>query len=183
MKFLPTLLAFFLLAAAPTPKVITNTLKSTVTIITVNKDHRMGCTGFVVDIQTVITAKHCIPIVDGDEVFVDGKLSRVVKSNDELALLRIEPSKPPLDIRKEKANIGEYVWALGYAYGELAVYERNIAGVYEGWVLTNGKFTDGMSGGPVVDEDGNVVGLIQASDTERGYISSAKDIREFTGIK
>jgi len=66
------------------------------------------------------------------------------------------------------------------------VFTRSVAGFFQEDesgepldILLDGPIANGMSGGPVVDEKGKVVGINQVSDGTSGGICSAREIREF----
>jgi S1-C subfamily serine protease len=147
----------------------------------------LRCSGFVVGIAYVITAGHCKPPANTD-IYVDGKPSRVVKQSDEFILLSIEPSsKPVLQIRKSRLIIGEPAVSIGFAYGgPIQAFRRN-ASQYCGCgysdsdhLVLDGIIAPGMSGGPVVDEDGKVVGLNQADiDGILAVACTSEEIKDF----
>lgn len=149
------------------------------------------CSGFVVGIAYVITAAHCKAPANTD-IYVDGKPSRIIKQNDEFLLLSIEPnSKPLLQLRKSRLNIGEPVATFGYAFGgPLQTYRRN-ASQYCGCgysdvdhLFLDGPTSPGMSGGPVIDSDGRVVGLNQAiMENLLGVACTADEIKDFLNGK
>lgn len=145
------------------------------------------CTGFSVGIIWVLTAKHCLP--EGNEdVFVDGKIARVIKKNDALALLEVPVSKYPiLEIRKTRLKIGEPVTTFGYAYGgpDALALRRNVAVYCEcnfadtDHLIMDNPIAKGMSGGPVIDETGRVVGLNQAGTNEVSIACPGEELLKF----
>lgn len=174
MKILaPILLSLVLLmplAAAPKPapdlpSLMNRVERSLVQVVFQADEQRQhSCTGFIVDAAKglVLTAEHC---VEKDENYVNGLLSDVIKKDSHLALLKV-PSMmgPPLDIRKDKLERGEQVIAMGWGYGILGgslrmVYNSN----YDGELILDGALSPGMSGGPIVDMEGKVVGVSQAA--------------------
>jgi S1-C subfamily serine protease len=169
--------------AATRIDIIDRTVRSMVRLsYQLNEEETYTCTGFVVNAARgwVLTAKHCIT-EDGEGMFVDGQPSTVVGQNDSFAMLTITPmTKPPLDIRKEKLNLGDDVLSIGYGYGELMVFMRQVAGFHAGDVALNGLLAPGMSGGPVVDMNGRVVGLNQADyQMIIGVLCGQDEIRDF----
>ena len=183
-KFIALFAAVLVLAAlAPKPSDITRSM------VQITYGDRQFCTGFVVSASrgVAVTADHCIP-APGGEIFVDGKPSEVLKVARGIALVSVETmTKPSLSIRMTKPELGTPVTGYGYGYGDLMVIRRNVSGFKAfgldlrgaNIVAVDGPFVDGMSGGPLVDDDGRVVGVIQASDHRSfavGISSSGLDI-------
>jgi V8-like Glu-specific endopeptidase len=143
------------------------------------------CTGFAVGIVWVLTAEHCAP--DGIDITVDGAPARVVKKNGMLALLQVESGRyRVLEVRKDRPKVGDRTSTVGFIYGmpELTIY-RNVAGYCkcdfgdDENMLMDAPAGPGMSGAPVLDERGKVVGIHQASKGIIGFETTGKDISEF----
>lgn len=165
-----TLFALFMFAAS-----LTSPLRSIVFI----QDSEGACSGFVVDASKgwVLTAAHCL---GGDNLTVDQVPSYPIRQNDMLALIAIEPqTKPPLDIG-DGVKLGEPVNSYGWAYGQfLTLLSRHVAGFVKGDVILDNPIVAGMSGGPVLNQEGKVVGINQASTDRLAMVCGAKEIREF----
>lgn len=149
-------------------------------------EKQMRCSGFVVDASRglAITAEHCI--VDNQiALLVDDLPSEVVRTSEWLALVKV-PSmvKPPLKIAKKRPDLSVPTWGLGWAFGlKFLVLERAVAG-YDGTdLVVGGAFIEGMSGGPVVNDRGEVVGVIQGGVPAAAWLSGPDEIREFLGAK
>ncbi len=138
----------------------------------------MRCTGFAVGLTQAITAEHCIGNMN--EIRLNTYPARVVKSNDDFALLEIvEPALKPLPLAKT-AMPGEDVLTVGFAKGQsLIVYRRLVAGFADGSLILDGPITPGMSGGPVLNMAGEVIGLNQATLPDRGFACPVNEIRNF----
>jgi hypothetical protein len=141
------------------------------------------CAGFVVDTTRgrVMTAQHCVP-ADGQNILVDGLPTEVVAENGLFALLSYPPlKKPVLELRKDKPDYAEPVLATGYGMGMLMTMVRYVAAFDEADVGVDGAFIPGMSGGPVVDSQGRVVFIIQASanGAPLGVGCSSEEMRAF----
>jgi hypothetical protein len=185
MKHLPALVAaLILLACAPSSRIPESIV--TVQWQTENDKGELetyNCTGFAVTLASVLTAEHCVPPVKSNaDVLVDGKQSRILKRDEAMALLSMEPmSKLPLPIADSKRRvIGERLWSWGHAYsGPLMVIGRLVAGYDGEHLIVDGPIAQGMSGGPIVNDAGEVVGINQATSAALGIACTAKEIRDF----
>lgn len=143
------------------------------------------CTAFITSYSAgeALTAAHCVE-TDGEDLYADGRATEVLKQNKNFALIRVEAEgKPPLTIRKEEAVIGEEVRSFGYAWGKLNVFTRHISSFLDNDPIFDAPLAPGMSGGPVVDAKGEVVGVNQASNAVIGVASGVKEIRHFLKLK
>lgn len=184
---LVSILAFLLICLPDSPSasqsVIDKTIRSIVEIeFAVDGEQTHVCTGFVVDAARgqALTARHCV----GNELTVDGQVSEVIKADETLALVKVPAMrKPPLEIRKKSISLGERVWSLGFGYGKMKVFSRAISGWVIKDVILDGPLAPGMSGGPIVDKDGKVVGVNQASNQVLGIGCGYLEIRAFLTAK
>lgn len=123
-----------------------------------------SCTGFVVDATRgwVLTAKHCINPDANGGTFVGGELRRILRSDAFFALIEIpRMAQPPLTIRAKRPSIGEPVVTLGYGFGILTLLSGIVAAFNDDDLAIDVGLIPGMSGGPIVDAYGEVVGLNQ----------------------
>lgn len=136
----------------------------------------------------VLTAEHCVS--DNGKlvpVDVDGVRATLLKVSADLVLLSVpDLDKPSIAFRKEHATMGEVTYAFGFGYGRPTVLMRPII-----WLVTyhnnndqeelvvDGPFINGMSGGPVVDADGNMLGVVQKSNPALGFASGPDIIKAF----
>ena len=176
---------------APTPSVISKTSESLVRISfdftdADGEEVSQRCTGFKVGLTWVVTADHCIPPEDVKaDTLVDGRPSRIVRHKGDLVLLEVPlDSKPILQVVKTDPPLGTPVTAIGYAWAtSLHVFHRVVAGYQQGWIIVDGAVAPGMSGGPVIDESGKVVGLIQAASPLIGLNCPPKELRDLIAGK
>jgi hypothetical protein len=188
------LLAFLLIPACGFIQSIPTIRHAQESVVTVNWDSKdekgepigSRCTGFQVGIVWALTAKHCLPEDEGIDVYVNGEPARVIKTSDSLALLQTEvAARPILSLRTGKLEIGEAISSIGYAQGgPLATFRRyfsNYTGELGGndHIVLDGPISGGMSGGPMIDKDGKVVGINQATDKTRSIGCSAEEIKDF----
>jgi len=150
----------------------------------VSSDEQRMCSGIVVDAVRghVLTAAHCIP--DNLSTFrVDGKPGIIIKRDGQFALIQCGMKRSVLVLRSTEPVIGEPIIIIGFAWGELAVFGRLVASVKEGDFATDGAIAPGMSGGPILDSGGLVIGMSQASSPIVGIACGSREIREFLRIR
>ncbi|MCK6505407.1 trypsin-like peptidase domain-containing protein [Myxococcota bacterium] len=140
-----------------------------------------ACTGVLVDDQgTVATAYHCVAGPRRPRVEARGGPplpSRVVATSprDDLALLRVEglAGRAPRPLRAEVVRPGLSVLAIGHPFGgappgsgafagtlSWSVAQGLVSAVGERLIQTDAALNPGTSGGPVLDEQGAIVGIV-----------------------
>jgi len=150
------------------------------------------CGGFVIHAAKdyILTARHCIqnapeqkegeaeiPEKDWPETVVfdvDGVPSRVIARWPITDLVIVEGgrAKPSLDYRRKPLRKGLPVAVVGFGYGlgTSLLLTGTIAapGAFwsqgEIWLTLDFRSIGGMSGGPIFDVDGNVLGVMQRTD-------------------
>jgi len=159
------------------------------------------CTGFVINSgrALALTAYHCVA---GEMPFtVDGQPSYIVDAKPELDLAVVVDEaerKPDLPRRRSDVRYGTAVGAVGYGYSLLspifkagtvanpwvnfvAAGEDDKADAQKGpWVMTDFPFVAGMSGGPIYDIDGRVVGVVLRTDNLTGVTRPMDNIQSLT---
>lgn len=169
------LVVLSLLAPAPTSPV-----RSIAEINWRFPDGNLGyCTGVQVSINTLLTSDHCAP--DGLEISVDGKPTRVIKKEeDTFALLQTEIGRPIIKIAQKEPAFGEEVFSYGNAFNNRThVLSRMVSRVFDGIIVLDGPLAPGMSGGPVINQNGELVGINQAANQIFGFATGVKEIRAF----
>lgn len=186
MNFFSPLLLSFLLAVPPShPDLVQRTLLSVVKIlhtISSDTDSVYLCTGVIVDAAKgyILTAEHCVD--KNEETYVNASIpATIVKVSEDLAIIKAEPMMgPPIQTAKE-VKVGEEVVSIGYGDGHLMALWRHIASFYNDSsdIQLDGDIIQGMSGGPIVNENGELVGINQISFDRMGGGSGPKEIRNF----
>jgi len=138
------------------------------------------CTGFVVAPHRALTASHCIH--DAAGFTVDGEPSVALKRDKYFALVMVSPasgSKPALALAK-RVRIGDRVYSFGFAWAMgMFTFGRGVASIKDGDFALDGPLAPGMSGGPVVNLAGEIVGINQAANNVIGIVCGAGELREF----
>jgi trypsin-like peptidase len=150
-------------------------------------DYTYGCTAFSIDPRKWLTAAHCI----GTEITIDGHPAFVVAVDikQDLAVLVSDYSKPALRIRKAPLTVLEDAIGLGFGYSwkfplttrhyaQLMNFSPSLDDIFPGTFYMGG-FIGGQSGGPLIDKSGQVVGIIQRSDSQIGYGVGSDTILNF----
>jgi len=149
------------------------------------------CTGEVVAKDVVLTAAHCA----GSTMLVDGREATVTQLDipDDLAILVTHTlNKPVIVMRDQPVKFMELLTGIGYVKDTFVVVQGQAfsIGVPPPWdsgsaagILINHNYVHGMSGGPVVDADGQMVGIIQQTDENIGYGVGIQTIKAFLEAK
>jgi S1-C subfamily serine protease len=142
-------------------------------------DFIRSATGFAIDRNVVVTVAHLDPVEKVCFVGVDGGrfCGNVLAIDNRWDIAFIESSEllQPLDISNDIPPIGSIVIASGMPYGLLRPYHAiGIVSGYKVGTFIDGKYVEGlmmlstptipgMSGGPVIDISGNVIGMVVAN--------------------
>lgn len=170
-------------AADSVSDIFTKVLRSLVTVsYEASDDKTHYCTGVVVDAPKgwALTAVHCVEL--GKDIYVDEALSSIIKVNENFALVSVpKMDKPPLALGKSVPVMGSSVISSGYAYSipGMTVLSRVIANRQGEDFGLDGPLIPGMSGGPVVDQEGKLIGINQASTEALGLACGIGEIRSF----
>lgn len=158
-----------------------------------------GCTAFVINQEKhyLLTAAHCFPGEHG-VLWVNLVAARVVALDTHKDMMVIEakdmdPTIPAIKMAEKNPSIGEEVMSIGYGYAlerpmfrqahiqddALTIPEGGVGGPY---LSTDSTFVPGQSGGPVVNINGELVGIVQRGDNgSTGLCTGVEIIRERVG--
>lgn len=177
---------------------IYNSVSSSVVAITAeSSDIVSSGTGFFFNMSNVVVTNYhvidncthaTITLSNGEKYSV----KRVLGYNKEkdIAILEVDYSQGvPIEIRTECVNTGETVYAIGNSLGFLegsfsdgivSKEQREING--KAYIQTTASVTSGNSGGPLIDKNGKVVGIISAGFGEGLDLNLAIPIAEAVSI-
>jgi S1-C subfamily serine protease len=150
------------------------------------------CTGFVSDDKQdfVVTAAHC----DGKEIFADSMPAKVKLKDlkNDLMVLYVEGvDRPALRLAKHDPEVGAQVASYGWGYAlnqplfratHVSAQDMTVPGFEAArYFAVDTAFVGGQSGGPVVNEAGEVVMIVQLGNDVAGWGVGAELIEEKLG--
>ena len=161
-------------------------------VVVVYTDTGVG-SGFSVKENIIITNAHVVGynkkvtvnLYDGTAI--KGEVIKTDISKD-LALIKVDKTIAPLKMISENLSIGQEVYAIGtpkdmpytMTKGIISALKRKIG--KNSYIQIDASVNSGNSGGPLVDDTGNVIGIItlKASDAEGiGFAINTEDINRF----
>jgi S1-C subfamily serine protease len=152
--------------------------------------------GVAVEPDLILTAAHVVDETNAPTIRTfDGRFERttVVARDDrrDLALLQVAGGHglPLVPIRSEEPRIGEPAYAIGAPSGTIRLSSGMVRDITWSpddveWVETNADIDQGNSGGPLLDADGRLLGIVvteNADDDTQGWATSAAEARAFLG--
>jgi S1-C subfamily serine protease len=145
------------------------------------KEWKVFCSGVVVQtvpVTYILTEAHCLdantPLAT---VRVEGQTLVEVARKADVVLLRVQgwlAKSAPLLVAETAPVMGDRVRATGWAFGTSVMQTSGtMAGTYEDELYLDMQCVKGMSGGPVINADGNMVSLVRAFQTDGvGFVPS-----------
>jgi serine protease Do len=135
-------------------------------------------TGFFVEGGYIVTNQHVIANSSKLEVYFEGNFKphiALLVGEDaaaDIAVLKLADESlartiTPLDWRVDLLRVGAEVWAIGHpgglnysvSKGIISHLDRRLASPWQPTIQTDAAVNKGNSGGPLIDMDGNVVGV------------------------
>ncbi len=144
--------------------------------------------GIVVDPKGyILTNRHVVNEADrirvklaGDNTQYDAKVIGMDEETD-LAVIKIEPKKTLVTARmgnSDSMSVGEWVLAIGSPFGLpgdatvtagiISARNRDVGGTFQHFLQTDAAINPGNSGGPLVNMNGEVIGVNTAIITSHG---------------
>jgi len=123
---------------------------------------------------TILTSAHVLD--DGHDILVttsngqDYKASVIKKmgENKDIAILKINAPYPLKTVKmgnSEKIKVGEKVYALGNPFGFAGTFTQGIISIIDynkNRIQTDAAINPGSSGGPLLNQNGEIIGINQA---------------------
>lgn len=160
-----------------------------------------SCTGFVINSKVekekepdrtyILTAAHC----NGEDIYADQSAAKVLHLDNkkDLMVLAVDAlDRPALKLATENPKIGQTVASYGFGWGlerpmlrQAMISDDNTYipedGIGGPFMVIDAQFVPGMSGGPVVNQAGDVVMIVQRGGGAVGIGVGEDIIRSKTG--
>lgn len=169
-----------LYAIPPSWPVVADQAQKSIVFVEISKDNltKGSCSGFVINQMKgyVLTAGHC----DGEVILVDGGRSvRVFKDErKDLMVLRSSTTRPEMRLAKQNSLRGEEIASMGFGMGletplfrigHVSSNKLEIDDLSGPFLMTDISQVHGMSGGPIFNQIGEVVSIVQRTSPEEGF--------------
>lgn len=139
----------------------------------------------------LVTNYHLVK--NSDSVIITNKIDSTISAvahvvykdkKHDLALLQANPDNlpylknMPLILNPAEANLGEYVYTLGYSKNDIVFGEGSVSSL-TGYLEDSSSYqvsipaNPGNSGGPLIDSKGNLIGIISGKEAEKANVTFA----------
>ena len=165
--------SFFLLTAQGTP--VDEWMKAVPMLISGDS----YCSGVLINAKQIATAYHCVAARKNVYVeWEDGQVQEAtvvsVHVQPDLAILSLSSptqDREPLSLNQDSVSRGQAVYALGHPFAPAAsgnysdvlrwsIAKGIVSQVGKTWLQTDAPLNPGNSGGPLVDEEGRILGIV-----------------------
>jgi S1-C subfamily serine protease len=125
------------------------------------------CSGVVIAEDTVLTAAHCVEDTARPSITVGSRHAEVLRLNRvlDIAVLKVKvKNQLVMPLAPVNPKLGSEVAAAGFLLGaeELHVQFGHVSAIHGERIVANVQVLPGDSGGPMIDTQGRLVGMIQA---------------------
>ena len=150
-----------------------------------------SCTGFIIDSakHLILTAAHC----DAEKILANGTVTYKMFKDERKDLLVLRASNiegPELVLAPNGPERGDEVASMGYGFGledpmfriaHISNVRMDIEGISGPFAMIDAGFVPGQSGGPVVNDKGEVVMIVQRGNDSLGLGIASDVIRDKVG--
>jgi S1-C subfamily serine protease len=117
--------------------------------------------------------ERCHPVVErGGNRFSTNIVDMDIE-NDLALIWSSEQNTPYLKIRKTSVNVGEEAYTFGFPLGMPLIGEGIVSGFMDGYIMTSSPISPGSSGGALLDENGEVIGITRATYVNGQLVNEA----------
>jgi S1-C subfamily serine protease len=145
------------------------------------------CTAFMINASKryALTAAHC----ETEKMLADGTTAFkvFVDKRKDLMIIRVNIDRPSLRLAPQSVEVGEEVASMGYGavleqpmfrIGHISNVNLQIEELSGPYIIVDNKFVPGQSGGPVVNQRGEVVGIVQMTSDYGFGLGVGRDVIE-----
>jgi serine protease Do len=184
-------------ASAALPDFVSLVERVSPSVVAIGDATQTLASGFAVGDTLVVTAAHAVQTLGAGAVVTSARgrhTARLVgtREQDDLALLEVSASLPPLSLAATLPRVGEWVVVIGNPFGAGMTVTAGIVSAAPGAITAtpelarriqiNASVNPGNSGGPVCNLRGEVVGAtttLVAGGQGIAFATSALAVRDF----
>lgn len=162
-------------------------------VVMINAGNGLG-TGFFIEKNIIVTNYHVIDEAkDLSVIFVDGEVYPVQEvlgysEKYDIALLKADCTGVPLSFNTHDVTVGEKTYSIGSSLGithtliDGRVTNKELLLDDVRYILTNTAISSGNSGGPLLNEYGEVMGITTFTFTEELNVNCVIDISQVENV-